>query len=71
MFHGRSVFLKRPKETEQLIIHRVDINVPLTEGDIVKIIDHGETFKIVVLKDETIEKKAQIENLIDDLKNQK
>ncbi|RKQ15654.1 DUF3006 family protein [Ureibacillus endophyticus] len=34
-----AIFLKRPEETDQLLIHRSEILTPIKEGDIVQI--HG------------------------------
>ena len=44
-----AIFLKRPEEIDQLLIHRTEIDVPVKEGDIVQITDDGEkyTFKAV------------------------
>lgn len=63
-----AIFLKRPEEIEQLLIHRTEIDVPVKEGDIVQITDDGEkyTFKV---KEDTKNKKASIEKMIDELKN--
>lgn len=47
-----AIFLKRPNETEQLIIHQDDIHVPVQQGDIVNIVDDGENYEIKVLEGE-------------------
>lgn len=64
-----AIFLKRPEEIEQLLIHRTEIDVPVKEGDIVQITDDGEKYTFKVLKEDTKNKKASIEKMIDELKN--
>lgn len=63
-----AIFLKRPEETEQLLIHRSDIVVPVKEGDIVRIDDNGITYKINVLQEETNAQKARIQRLMEQLR---
>ncbi len=63
-----AIFLKRPEETEQLLIHRSDIVVPVKEGDIVRIDDNGITYKISVLQEETNAQKARIQQLMERLR---
>ena len=57
-----AVFLKRPDETEQLLIHRNDIQVTVKQGDIVQIDDDQGSFKIEVLEAET---KAALDRIND------
>ncbi|MFP3919482.1 DUF3006 domain-containing protein [Lysinibacillus telephonicus] len=64
-----AIFLKRPEEIDQLLIHRTEIDVPVKEGDIVQITDDGEKYTFKVLKEDTKNKKASIEKMIDELKN--
>ena len=45
-----AVFLKRPDETEQLLIPRNAIQVKVKEGDIVQIDGSGDSYKIEVLE---------------------
>ncbi|KGR82877.1 DUF3006 domain-containing protein [Lysinibacillus odysseyi] len=58
-----AIFLKRPNETEQLIIHRDDIHVSVKPGDIVSIKDDGENYEILVLTDETKAAEERIKRL--------
>ncbi|MEK4627223.1 MAG: DUF3006 domain-containing protein [Solibacillus sp.] len=64
-----AIFLKRPEETEQLLIERSEILVTVKEGDIVRIQDDGITYHIEVLEEETIEQKQRIQNLMQQLRN--
>lgn len=66
-----AVFLKRPEETDQLLIHRTKIHVPVNEGDLVQIIEDGETYQISLLQNQTEEQKGRVGKLLDQLKNQK
>lgn len=66
-----AIFLKRPEETEQLLIHRSDIVVPVKEGDIVGIEDDGITYNLNVLHEETNAQKARIQQLINQLSEKK
>ena len=66
-----AIFLKRPDETDQLLIHRTKIDVLVNEGDIVHITDDGESYRFTVLQEETEEQRENIENLLDRLKNRK
>ncbi|PYF06021.1 hypothetical protein BJ095_11397 [Ureibacillus chungkukjangi] len=66
-----AIFLKRPDETDQLLIHRAKIDVPVNEGDIVQILDDGENYQITVLQEQTEAQKEKVQNLLDRLKNQK
>lgn len=66
-----AVFLKRPDEIEQLIIHRNDIQVTVKQGDIVQISDDGESYKIEVLEAETKAAEDRVNDLLAKLrKNQ-
>jgi len=64
------IFLKRPEETDQLLIHRSEIGLQLTEGDLVSIRDDGERYIIRLLADETSETKKSVESILKELKNQ-
>ena len=66
-----AVFLKRPNETEQLIIHRNDIQVPVKQGDIVQIDDDGESYKIEVLEAETKAAQDRVNDLLARLRKNK
>ena len=71
-FEGQyAVFLKRPDETEQLLIHRNDIQVTVKQGDIVQIDDSGDSYKIEVLKAETKAAQDRINDLLARLRQNK
>lgn len=63
-----AIFLKRPNETEQLIIHRDDIHVSVKQGDIVSIVDDGENYEIKVLAEETKAAEDRIKQLVNQLR---
>ena len=64
-----AIFLKRPQETEQLLIHRNDLDKTLKEGDIVEISDNGRTYDITILSDETTDQKQRIQQLMQQLRD--
>jgi len=66
-----AVFLKRPDETEQLLIHRNDIQVSVKQGDIVQIDDDGESYKIEVLEAETKAAQDRVNDLLARLRQNK
>ena len=66
-----AVFLKRPDETEQLLIHRNDIQVSVKQGDIVQIDDDGESYKIEVLEAETKAAQDRVNDLLARLRKNK
>lgn len=66
-----AIFLKRPEETEQLLIHRSEIRSLVKEGDIVQIYDTGAAYEIEVLQEETNVHKKNIMQLMEQLKNKK
>ena len=66
-----AVFLKRPDETEQLLIHRDDIKVTVKQGDIVQIVDDGERYKIEVLEAETKAAEDRVTDLLARLRKNK
>ena len=71
-FEGQyAVFLKRPDETEQLLIHRNDIQVTVKEGDIVQIDDNGGSYKIEVLEAETKAAQDRVNDLLARLRQNK
>lgn len=63
-----AIFLKRPEEVEQLLIHKTEIQVQVKDGDIVQINDDGEDYTIQVLSEDTSKKGSMIENLLNELK---
>jgi len=71
-FEGEyAMFLKRPEEQEQLLIHRTDIQVPVKQGDIVRIQDDGKLYYIEVLQEETASQKDRMQNLVQQLRERK
>ena len=71
-FEGEyAIFLKRPEEQEQLLIHRTDIQVPVKQGDIVRIQDDGKLYYIEVLQEETASQKDRMQNLVQQLRERK
>ena len=66
-----AVFLKRPDETEQLLIHRNDIQVAVKQGDIVQIDDDVESYKIEVLEAETKAAQDRVNDLLARLRKNK
>lgn len=63
-----AIFLKRPEETEQVLIHRNEITVKVKQGDIVHIQDDGKKYKIEVLQNETTSQNKRIQQLMKELK---
>ena len=59
-----AIFLKRPEEVSQLLIHRIDLHVSLKEGDIVSIEDLGNCYKVEKLVAETEQARERVENLL-------
>lgn len=66
-----AVFLKRPDETEQLLIPRNAIQVTVKEGDIVQIDDNGDSYKIEVLEAATKAAQDRINDLLARLRQNK
>lgn len=62
-----AIFLKRPDEVSQLLIHRIDLGVQLQQGDIVAIEDEGSRFKITKLGTETNAAQQRIGGLLEKL----
>lgn len=65
---GYAVFLKYPEEEEQLIILQSAMNKPVQVGDRVLIEEMDGIQQIEILKEETEQKKADIQSLIDRLR---
>lgn len=65
---GYAVFLKYPDEEEQLIILQSTINKPVQVGDRVLIEEIDDFYQIEILKEETEQKKAEIQSLMDRLR---
>lgn len=65
---GYAVFLKYPEEEEQLIILQSTLNKPVQVGDRVLIEEIDGIYQIEILKEETEQKKAEIQSLMDRLR---
>ncbi|MFJ7185955.1 DUF3006 domain-containing protein [Lysinibacillus xylanilyticus] len=65
---GYAVFLKYLEEEEQLIILQSAINKPVQVGDRVLIEEIDGFYQIEILKEETEQKKAEIQSLMDRLR---
>lgn len=65
---GYAVFLKYPEEEEQLIILQSAMNKPVQVGDRVLIEEIDGIYQIEILKEETEQKKADIQSLMDRLR---
>ncbi|TDY03508.1 UNVERIFIED_CONTAM: hypothetical protein BJ099_10954 [Lysinibacillus xylanilyticus] len=67
---GYAVFLKYPEEEEQeqLIILQSAINKPVQVGDRVLIEEIDDFYQIEILKEETEQKKTEIQSLMDRLR---
>ncbi|MEB2301355.1 DUF3006 domain-containing protein [Lysinibacillus xylanilyticus] len=65
---GYAVFLKYPEEEEQLIILQSAMNKPVQVGDRVLIEEVDGIYQIEILKEETKQKKADIQSLMDRLR---
>lgn len=68
---GYAIFLKHPNEEEQLVIATSDIDQEVQEGDRVMIEEMGDTYHIELLKEETADKKVEIQNLMERLRRRK
>lgn len=64
-----AIFLKRPAEVEQLLIHRNDLQIQLKQGDLVRIFDGGTYYEIEPLPEETANKQQELTNLMARLRN--
>ncbi|MGE7673601.1 DUF3006 domain-containing protein [Lysinibacillus sp. NPDC094403] len=65
---GYAVFLKYPEEEEQIIILQSALNKPVQVGDRVLIEEIDGIYQIEILKEETEQKKAEIQSLMDRLR---
>lgn len=66
---GFYVFLEKGNEEQQLLIPKEKVFIALTAGDIVDIQQHKDGYQISVLKEETADRKQQVMDLIEKLKN--
>ena len=65
-----AVLLERPDETSKVDIKLSDIAIKIHEGDILKLdIKDGAILFAEIDKEETNKQRAEVQNLIDDLKN--
>ncbi|MGA3602141.1 DUF3006 domain-containing protein [Lysinibacillus agricola] len=65
---GYAIFLKYPEEEEQIIILQSAMNKPVQVGDRVQIEETDGIYHIEILKEETEQKKAEIQSLMDRLR---
>ncbi|MFJ7649347.1 DUF3006 domain-containing protein [Lysinibacillus sp. NPDC097279] len=65
---GYAIFLKYPEEVEQLILPINTVNQSLQAGDRVLIKEIDNTYHIDILKEETEQKKAEVQSLMDKLR---
>ncbi|MEG0261112.1 MAG: DUF3006 domain-containing protein [Lysinibacillus sp.] len=68
---GYAIFLKYPDEEEHVIIAMSAIDKEVREGDYVMIEEIDGTFYIEILKEETVDKKAEMQSLMERLRNKK
>ena len=68
---GYAIFLKYSDEEEHVIIAMSAIDKEVHEGDRVMIEEIGDIFYIEILKEETADKKEEIQSLMDRLRNKK
>ncbi len=66
---GYAVFLKFPAEEEQLIISQSAMNKPVQVGDRVQIEEKDGIYHIEILKEETQQKRADLQSLMNRLRN--
>ncbi|KGA83385.1 DUF3006 domain-containing protein [Lysinibacillus fusiformis] len=69
MEDGYAVFLKYPEEEEQIIILQSAMNKPVVVGDRVQIEEIDGIYHIEILREETEQKKTDIQNLMDRLRH--
>lgn len=66
---GFYVFLEKGNEEQQLMIPKEEVSTALTAGDIVNIQQNEAGYQISILKEETANRKQQVLDLIEKLKN--
>lgn len=66
---GYAVFLKFPAEEEQLIISQSAMNKHVQVGDRVQIEEKDGIYHIEILKEETQQKRADLQSLMNRLRN--
>ena len=66
-----AVFLKRPEEVEQLLIHRMDLTENISVDSVVSIEDNGQRYIIQKLDAETTEAEKHVSSLLAKLQEKK
>ena len=66
---GQYVFLEHPDEVNHLLIPATEINVEITEGNIVLISQADSGYEIEPLIEETEDMKEKVTSLLEKLKN--
>ncbi|MEK3728513.1 MULTISPECIES: DUF3006 domain-containing protein [unclassified Lysinibacillus] len=66
---GYAVFLKFPEEEEQVIVLQSAMKKPVQVGDRVQIEEKDGVYHIEILKEETEQKRADIQSLMNRLRN--
>ncbi|WP_042476726.1 DUF3006 domain-containing protein [Bacillus ndiopicus] len=66
-----AIFLKRPEETEQIIIHRNEYSEQLSEGDIVTISYQNGVYSIQRLNEETSAQEDKIKQMMRALRDKR
>ncbi len=66
---GYAIFLTYPEEEEQIIMLQSAMNKPVQVGDRVQIEEIDGIYHIDILKEETEQKRADIQNLMNRLRN--
>lgn len=66
---GFYVFLEKGNEEQELLIPKEEVCTALSAGDIVNIQQNEAGYQISILKEETANRKQQVLDLIEKLKN--
>ena len=66
-----AVFLKRPEEVEQLLIHRMDLTENISVGPVVSIEDNGHRYIVQKLDADTTEAEKHVSSLLAKLQEKK
>ncbi|OCS87032.1 DUF3006 family protein [Caryophanon tenue] len=69
--HDYAIFLKRPEECEQLLVHRSEMLGTAQAGDICTVIPQNGKFIVQVLSNKTKQVQHQAEDLLAKLRNKK
>ena len=68
---GQYVFLERQNEEKTLLIPATEINIEISEGNIVLISEVDSVYEFEVLIEETQDMRNKVSNLLEKLKNKK